>query len=219
MKVFIGWSGNTSEKIASILKSWLPLLNEHIEPGVSVDMERGAAWRDSLSQMISSCDGALFCVTEENVNSTWLHYEAGAVSGQDKFVIPVLFDTSARVLGPLGQFQSLTLRKDDMRRLAYDLNNRCEKYAVSPEVLDTRFEVFYPTIESMLEEVRNSRERDVERAQEYYKQALALRQQTTGSQMARESLKRDFETLNSKLDAILSQISKVSSGNIGGKAE
>lgn len=218
MKVYIGWAGETSQKIASILKSWLPLINEHITPGISVDMERGAAWRDSLSQMISSCDGALFCVTEENVNSTWLHYEAGAVSGQDKFVIPVLFDTSARVLGPLRQFQSLTLKKADMRKLAYVLNDRCGKYAVSPKVLDARFEAFYPTIESMLEEIR-TRERVVERAQEYYKQALALGQQTTGSQMAGESLKQDLETLNSKLDAILSQISKVSSGNIDEKAE
>lgn len=228
MKVFIGWSGETSQKVASILKSCLPILNPHIETLVSVDMERGAAWQSELSDVISSCDGALFCVTEENVNSTWLHYEAGLVSGQGKFVIPVLFDKSVRIIGPLNKFQSLTLEKNDLRRLAYDLNERCGSGAVSPEELDATFEGIYPTMEKMLakareseleharemreilEESRKSDER--ERAREYFEAALSLRQQ------AKDPQKQEFETLNSKLDAILSHIGMVDFGKAESRA-
>lgn len=229
MKVFIGWSGNTSEKIASILKSWLPIMNPHIETLSDSGMEAGANWADCLSQMISSCDCALFCFTEDNVNSTWLSYEAGAVSGQGKSVISILFDMPrARFSSPLVFTQLLELTKDSiqtkesMRVLAHNLNELCAEYgyAVSPDVLDATFKGIYPTIEKMLAEVRKSRESDeLERAREYYKRAMSLTQQAKGPKMDGEYLKQDFQTLNSKLDAILSQLSRVSAGNVDREAE
>lgn len=215
MKVYIGWSGETSEKIASILDSCLPILNPHIETFVSVDMERGSALRNAFSEIIS-CDCALFCVTKENVNSSWLRYQAGAFSGQEKSVIPVFFDTSIRLLDPLSQFPSLTLKKDDMRKLAYALNTYCGDDAVSPEALDATFEGVYPTIERMLKDIRKSQEweeRQLERDRLSYEgiiNALTADKRKNSLGVGEEELKQDFNILNSKLDAILSQLSSAS---------
>ena len=191
MKVYIGWSGETSKEIASILESWLPLMNPHIEAFSIVDVPTGAAWRYTFFKNLLVCDCAIFCFAQDNINSPWLLYEAGVVSGAEKQIIPLLFDVpSSHLPDPLRFFQPIPFTKDRIWQMALTLNDLCGQDAFSFQELAMKFDELYPTVEKMVEQVRDSRKKQPEQGT--------------------EDLKRDFATVNSKLDAILSRLSNVS---------
>ena len=187
MKVFLAWSGKTSKEVASILKSWLPLMNPHIEAVFSsADVTPGRTWFEDLRRNVEECDCALFCLTSDNVHSPWLYYEAGML--HNARVIPLLFDVPAyRLDGPFSRFQAATFEKNSLWGIASDLNGLCGRDAVSEKALREQFEELYPTVEKMLAQVREKQ-----------------------SGRGAEDLKRerDFATVNRKLDAILSRLSQ-----------
>ena len=206
MKVYIAWSGKISKEVASILNSWLPLMNPHIETFFSAeDIPTGIFWHDALRREIVTCDCALLCLTSDNIHSPWIYYEAGIIRGKTEpgYVIPVLFDVSiAQLDGPFTHSQAVTLDKDGLRKMAAFLNHLCGRKAGSNTIseceLYTKFEELYPTLEGLLTEVRNSQKE---------------RFQGNQSEQSTEDLKRNFATVNSKLDAILSRLSKAHPGD------
>ena len=195
IKVYIAWSGETSKEVASILKSWLPLMNSHIEVFVSgTDVPLGADWRDNLLQTRAACDCAIFCCTQDNISSPWLCFEAGQMSAAEKHLYFMMFDTlpvQIKTPTPLRMFPFFTFEKEGLRSVAYDLNRLCGKWQIPPETFDPMFDGLYPTVKKMLAQVRDSRK---ERSQE------------NQSAQNDEDLKRDFATVNSKLDIILSRL-------------
>ena len=49
MKVFLGWSGSTSHKVALAFHAWLPNVIQAIKPYVSCeDIAKGARWNSDL---------------------------------------------------------------------------------------------------------------------------------------------------------------------------
>ncbi|MBR4544472.1 MAG: toll/interleukin-1 receptor domain-containing protein [Oscillibacter sp.] len=188
MKVYIGWSGETSKEIASILKSWLPLMNPHIEVFNTVDIPTGSAWEHIFFKNLLACDCAIFCFTQDNIHSPWLLYEAGVVSGAEKPIIPLLFDVPlSRLSDPLRFFQPILFTKDHIWQMALTLNDLCGQDAFSYQELAIKFDQLYPTVEKMVEQVRNSQKEQPEQGT--------------------EDLKWNLATINNKLDAILSGIS------------
>lgn len=164
MKVFLSWSGGRSHKVAIVFREWLPSVIQEIEPYVSSeDIDKGARWSTDIAKELENSTFGMLCVTRENINAPWLNFEAGALSKtmEKSFVSPFLFDIKrSEVHGPILQFQSTVFEKEDLKKLVDTLNKACEKDRLSPDRLAKAFEVWYPTLESELNKLRELLEPD-----------------------------------------------------------
>src|SRR5262249_38502632 len=69
----------------------------------------GQRWAEKVAKELEVSNFGIICVTQENVASPWVLFEAGALakSLQGSRVIPLLLDLEFRdVTGPLAQFQA-----------------------------------------------------------------------------------------------------------------
>ena len=146
MKVFVSWSGELSKKYASFLKNWLEQCIQSVEVFFSAeDIEKGETWHTKLSNELRDTNFGIVCLTSDNVNAPWIHFEAGALSKMldsrvATFAINVNFSD---IKGPLSTFQATKLEKDDIFQLLQSINNSQEK-ALSEEKLKASFEAFWP---------------------------------------------------------------------------
>jgi hypothetical protein len=154
MKVFLSWSGDTSHKVAMILREWLPSVIQSIEPYVSSeDIDKGARWSTDIASELQDSTYGILCVTKENLHAPWLMFEAGALSKtMDKsYVCPFLFDIKrAEVNGPALQFQSTIFEKEDIKKLLLSLNQACSQGQLTFEQLEKAFGVWFPSLEDQL---------------------------------------------------------------------
>ena len=166
MKVFISWSGNKSHKVGMIFREWLPSVIQSLEPYVSSeDIDKGARWSSAIAKELENSTFGILCVTKDNLYAPWLSFEAGALSKtMDKsFVTPFLFDIKrSEVNGPILQFQSTVFEKDDIKKLMHTLNKACGENGISSSMLDKAFEVWYPTLESELNKLKECDENAIE---------------------------------------------------------
>lgn len=159
MKVFISWSGNKSHKVALVYRDWLPSVIQSIEPYVSSeDIDKGARWSTDIAIELEDSTFGILCVTRENLDASWLSFEAGALSKtMDKtFVSPFLFDIKrSEVDGPILQFQSTIFQKEDIKKLLKTLNKACGESSIPDARLEKAFEVWYPTLEDALNKLKD----------------------------------------------------------------
>src|SRR5208282_4320198 len=92
MKIFIGWSGERSKQLAKILYDWLPIVLQNVEPYMSEEMDKGTRWASGVAEELESSNFGLFCMTRENLDAPWIHFEAGALSKvvAQSYVVPIL---------------------------------------------------------------------------------------------------------------------------------
>jgi len=90
-RVFISWSGQESQSVASALRDTIQDLFEgKIQPIVSFyDLSAGSLWQRELEVKLAGSSAGILCITPENVKSDWILYEAGALS-KGEFVCPYL---------------------------------------------------------------------------------------------------------------------------------
>lgn len=157
MKVFLSWSGDLSHKVAITFRDWLPSVIQSIVPYVSSeDIDKGARWSTDIAKELENSTFGILCVTKENVHAPWLTFEAGALSKtmEKAAVSPFLFDIKrSEVSGPILQFQSTILEKDDIKKLISSLNKACGSDTLSDDRLEKAFNVWYPTLEEQLNEL------------------------------------------------------------------
>lgn len=160
MKVFISWSGNTSLKVAQLLREWLPYIINSIEPYVSSeDINKGARWSTDIAKELEDSTFGILCVTKDNLEAPWLSFEAGALSKtmEKSFVTPFLFDIKrSEVQGPILQFQSTIFDKDDIKKMLKTLNKACGDAGIPETRLDKSFDVWYPTLEESLNKLKDT---------------------------------------------------------------
>src|SRR4051794_40310774 len=104
MKLFISWSGPRSRLVASALRTALEVVFDGVEPWMSqTDLEPGARWAQVLGKELENTDFGIICVSSDNVNSSWLNFEAGCLAKQtdSSRVVPFLIDLEKKSLtGP-----------------------------------------------------------------------------------------------------------------------
>ncbi len=137
MKVFISWSGERSKKVAEALREWLPNVIQAIDPWMSSeDIEKGGRWYvDIVSELESSYYG-IICLTSDNIESPWIHFEAGALSKsmEKSRVCPYLFHIDPSIIkGPLVLFQAAKSTKEDTKKLLHSINQALAENALSTE--------------------------------------------------------------------------------------
>lgn len=133
MKLFISWSGNSSNTIARVLTTWLPkiFLNK-VEPWISIDIERGAQSLVELTNGLAQSQFGILCITPNNLDSAWMLFEAGAISMAKKlnnkpYVCPYLFNVrSSDLPEPLAQFQTARTDEEGTYGLVQTINSFLE---------------------------------------------------------------------------------------------
>ncbi len=155
MNVFISWSGERSKKIASAFNNWIPKVIQVARPWMSdEDISTGARWGAELNTILENTVIGIICITPENQNSEWLHFEAGSLSKslKDSKVMPLLFEMShGQLSGPISQFQAVTCQKDGVFRIINSINESLNGLKESD--LHEIFEVWWPKLEKQLQEI------------------------------------------------------------------
>jgi hypothetical protein len=157
MKVFISWSGQRSAAVADALRYWLPKVIQALEPWMSADdIEKGTRWRSGLASELEQSSVGIICLTRENLDSTWIHFEAGALSKQQQntYVCTLLFGLEPTdVREPLAQFQHTRATKDDLRKLISTINGVLGDSKLPESELSESFEVWWPKLEERLSSI------------------------------------------------------------------
>ncbi len=161
--MFISWSGRDSGDAARALQSWIPRVLQTVEPFVSSeDVAAGDIWFGKISRQLRDSRFAIICVTPENLDRPWLHFEAGAIGmshvGPDGLtppsVVPLLLGlTTSELDPPLSLYQAVTADKGGIQRLMLSLNELAPVTLSGPE-LRAAVDRWWPDLESELTRIR-----------------------------------------------------------------
>jgi hypothetical protein len=154
MRIFIAWSGVGSGMVAEALRDWLPKILLPLEPFVSMkDIEPGSRWQQEIGKKLETTDYGLLCLTPDNLLSTWIHFEAGALAKKldSSRVVPLYLGVrSTDVRDPLAQFQGRRLDAEDMFTLVQALNSGLEP-RLSDAAIRESFDLWWPKLESSIQ--------------------------------------------------------------------
>jgi len=159
MKVFISWSGPQSNHIAQALRDWLRDVIQNLNPWMSeVDINAGDRWGERLWRELQDSQFGVVCLTAENLQAPWLHYEAGALAkAVDRRVCPYLYEIKpTMVQGPLSHHQAKQVDKQGTRELLHSINTaslELTQRGLPLEQLDKSFTTWWPQLEEKLNAV------------------------------------------------------------------
>jgi hypothetical protein len=150
-RIFVSWSGERSKSAALGLKSLLSdVLGENVDVFISAHMDPGVVWVQQLGKELEESDFGILCLTQDNVQSPWLLFEAGAIAknfGAAR-VVPYLIDDIV-CTGPLNQFQHVRADRQGTLRLLESINALREK-PTPTDRLHRSFERWWVDLEQTL---------------------------------------------------------------------
>ncbi|MBZ5671736.1 MAG: toll/interleukin-1 receptor domain-containing protein [Acidobacteriia bacterium] len=155
MKIFISWSGDMSKAVAEALYEWLPSVIQAVQPWLSQrNIEKGSRWSSELASQLGDAEFGIICLTPDNRDAPWIHFEAGALS---KTVVSSHVCTFLLGLGktdvdwPLAQFQHTeAIKKEDTKLLMETINKALGDRALSTPLLKKAFERSWQELETRL---------------------------------------------------------------------
>ena len=155
MKIFLSWHGPRSSAVAAALCEWLKRAIHAVKPFYSPEMEKGARWSSELDNALEGTRFGIVCLTPDNLDSPWIHYEVGALSKtKDAKIWTFLVGlTPADVPQPLGKFQHTVAKESDTRALLRDINAHLADVGEEPladEILKEQFDQLWPKLEQRL---------------------------------------------------------------------
>lgn len=155
MKVFLSWSGTKSKLYAEVFNKYISIIIPGIETFMSSEeIEKGMRWGEKIAKELHSTDYGILFVTDENISSPWLNFEAGALSKSIDVgrVAPLLIDAKIDELAgkPVSQFQASLFDKEELKKLITSIAKTGSTTKL--EIVSQYFEKFWPDIESDIEE-------------------------------------------------------------------
>jgi len=143
MNILSSWSGNQSRYISSLLKTWIPRIIQNVEIWHSEeDIKKGQAWFEKLREQLEKVDYGIVCLTKENLDSIWIHFEAGAIQKKvgKSAIFTLLYDIKhTDIEYPLAGFQHTNLTEEkDFKKFINSINNT-QKNSISNSTLDYTF--------------------------------------------------------------------------------
>lgn len=203
MNIFISWSGDTSMKIASELKNFIPRILQSAKPYYTPsDIEKGTRWETEINQKLQECLVGLICLTPDNTEKPWIMFEAGALSNRlDKSkVCSILFDLKkADVTGPLSRFQMTDFNSSDFYKLAQSINSSMGEMQIADNVLKESFDVFYPIFEDKIQKILQEKKPDAVKPQRSERDILEEVLELVRKQNLNQTDKKGF-SINSFLE-------------------
>jgi len=127
MDVFLCWSGETSEKLARALQSWLMMMLSPAKVFLSSNSIRsGHTWLIQTRSELERTHFGILCITPTNAEKPWINFEAGALAKkvEEGRVVPLLFGEVEMSDLPetISQFQAKRYSEEGMRELVNDVN-------------------------------------------------------------------------------------------------
>ena len=210
MDVFISWSGERSRAAAEALRGWLPKIINAIKPWLSSeDIDKGARWGTDVASRLESAKAGIICLTQSNLHSDWVLFEAGALSKtlKNTFVCPFLIGLQpSDIKPPLAQFQATRATKDDVLKLLKTLNSALGDTALAEAHIEEAFEVWWPKLELQLKSipVDDSKITSPRPDRELLEEILSLvrNQNRSASPISEAERTSQFETLKKTLAEI-----------------
>jgi hypothetical protein len=153
IKVFISWSGDLSKEVATRLKDWIPNVLQSTNTFISSDIAKGKPWFESISTALKNSDYGILCLTNDNIKSPWLNFEAGAlfIGFSSDRVCPFLYNLQlSDIDGPLKQLQATVYKKEDVFRLISNINDLTDNKLDSGRLKNT-FEKYWPDLKQSLD--------------------------------------------------------------------
>lgn len=193
MKIFISWSGDFSKNIAEIFRQWIPGVIQAAKPYYSPDdITKGTRWSTEISKELDASKIGIICLTKENLESTWIMFEAGALSKniEKSKVVPLLFGIDpSDIQGPLVQFQAAKFSKTEMKKVIKMINMELGDTSLTPDVLENVFDMWWPKLESQIKEAeekaKSTNSKDLRSERDLLEEVLSLTREL--------SLNRRFE--------------------------
>lgn len=160
MQVFISWSGERSKNIAQALNWFLPRVINTIDPWMSAEgIDPGVRWNADIASHLETTNFGIICLTSNNLDAPWIHFEAGAISKfiDKSFVVPYLLDIKPiDIVGPLTQFQSKIANKTDTRKIIekiYELSISNDEFRIPMDVIKDTYEKYWVDFKKKIEGV------------------------------------------------------------------
>lgn len=157
-KVFISWSGERSKALALALSDFIGDVLQNVQPFVSDrDIAAGQRWLQRLDEELRETRHGILCLTRDNLSSTWMHYEAGALAKSftnRELICTCLLDVqNSDVEWPLAQFQHKSADKTGIREIIMSINGIIDGHSLPPERLERQFERCWKDLERKIEEI------------------------------------------------------------------
>jgi len=156
MKIFISWSGNTSQDVGLALKDFLESVIQSLEVFISTEMDRGSLWNKLINDELRNTGCGIICLTSENYDAPWILFESGALAkGIEQsrvctFLINI--DPSVLLKSPLSQFNHTKSDKESILSLVKTLNNLLDT-PLSDKKLINAFDKFWPDYAQRFDEI------------------------------------------------------------------
>lgn len=117
------------------------------------DLTAGSNWNSEIARQLVQARAGIICVTDENKNSPWLLFEAGALTRSANVHLYLIDLDPSEIAGPLAQFQAMTADRKGTWQLLAALNDAIEQ--PTPEsVLRKEFDDHWPNLEAALAATR-----------------------------------------------------------------
>lgn len=160
MKVFFCWSGERSQAVAVTLSSWMRQVIQAIEPWISTETEKGTKWQQEIGDHLEEAKAGIVCLTRDNLDSNWIHFEAGALAKTTRVFTFLLNLQSTDVKDPLAWFQWTKAEEGDTRKLMHDLDKlvgETEGRALGEKNINEIFDNNWPRLEEKLREISDKK--------------------------------------------------------------
>lgn len=163
MKVFLSHSGIRSVKLAKLFQEWLPNVIQNVDPWISDDIKKGKLWRSEISTALEDTKIGVICLTQTNLLSPWILFEAGALSKtRDANVNTFLLDNEpSDISGPLADFQHTIFEKEDIRKLIIGINEQqkiMNEKSLEKSRLNKAFEKYWNEFEEPASAIKSEKE-------------------------------------------------------------
>ena len=152
MDVFITWAGRPSQEIALILRDWLPKVTDGCSYFVSSEgLKPVKMWHGNLAEALQRSTFVIACITPDNRDSTWLHFESGCVLKDMKkdCLFPIWFEVE-EIDQPLGAWQGGPYGKASVFGLVRQLRSDAG-HAVDSETLQSIIDEHWPKLNAKIQ--------------------------------------------------------------------
>jgi len=153
--IFLSWSGEYSGAVAAEFKKWIPCVMQEAQTFLSSsDIDPGDRWNEVIGDKLQDYDFGILFITKENINSSWMLFEAGALSKmrETSRVIPMLIDADNLDLSrsPLFHFQRVKMDKDGVFRVMKLVFDEMKESVLQEDTLNKCLEKWWPDLEKSL---------------------------------------------------------------------